>query len=276
MRMVATTVLVTLISGCPAGKEETPSAGGDKVLIRGSNTFGEELAPRLISAYKKDHPKAEFDVECKATVYGFGALLGGRCDIAAASRPPLKDELELATLRGVQMNDYQVGYFAVAIIVNSGNSVTGLTKEQVHGIFTGRIRNWKEVGGPEGAIALYIRDPISGVNLGFKELAMSNNPYAPEAKLLTDYAAIVKSVAADPNAIGYCGLDSAAVPGLKALPVGGVEPGSTTVHQGTYPYARPVQLHTAKGRESDITKEFIKFVQSDAGKEVILHTGFTP
>src|SRR5688572_10258852 len=154
-----------LLTGCPAGKQETPPVtSGDKIIIRGSNTFGEELAPRLIAAFKKDHPTAQFDVESKATVYGFAALLGGKSDIAAASRPPLKEELELAKIRGIEMNEYVVGSYSVAVIVNGGNPVANLTKDQVREIFTGTIKNWKDVGGPDAPINLFIRDPIAGTH----------------------------------------------------------------------------------------------------------------
>jgi len=269
--------LGVLLTGCPAGRQETPpQTAGDKVIIRGSNTFGEELAPRLIAAYKKDAPAAEFDVESKATVYGFAALLGGKADIAAASRPPLKEELELAKIRGIEMNEYTVGSYTVAVIVNAGNPVANLTKDQVREIFTGTIKNWKDVGGPDAPISMFIRDPIAGTHLGFKELALGNTAYSSEAKMFTDYAGIVKAVIGDANGIGYTSLDLAKQTGVKGVSVGGVEPSVTTVHAGNYPYSRVVKLHTGKGRESTATKAFIQFVQSERGKAIVAETGFTP
>lgn len=266
-----------LLTGCPAGKPETPPrTPGDKIIIRGSNTFGEELAPRLMAAFKKDNPPAEFDLESKATVYGFAALLGGKADIAAASRPPLKEELELAKIRGIEMNEYVVGSYSVAVVVNAGNPLTNLSKDQVRDIFTGAVRNWKEVGGPDAAITTYIRDPIAGTHLGFKELALGNTAYSTDAKMFTDYAGIVKAVAADANGIGYTSLDLAKQTGAKAVSIGGVEPSVTTVHEGNYPYSRVVKLHTGKDRESALTKSFLQFVQSERGKAIVAETGFTP
>lgn len=266
-----------LLTGCPAGKQETPPVtSGEKIIIRGSNTFGEELAPRLIAAYKQDHPTAAFDVESKATVYGFAALLGGKADIAAASRPPLKEELELAKIRGIEMNEYAVGSYSVAVIVNAGNPVVNLTKDQIREIFTGAIKNWKAVGGSDASINLFIRDPIAGTHLGFKELALGNTAYSTDARMFTDYAGIVKAVAADANGIGYTSLGLAHQTGVKAVSVGGVEPSVTTVHAGNYPYSRVVKLHTGKGRESAATKAFIQFVQSERGQAIVAETGFTP
>ena len=271
-------VLGTLFAGCPASKPEAPPAGTNstKVTIRGSNTFGEELAPRLISAFKKDNPAAEFDLETKATAYGFGALLGGKADIAAASRPPLKEELELAKMRGIEMNDYVVGSYTVAVIVNSGNAITNLTKDQVRDIFTGVVKNWKDVGGPDAPIGVYIRDPIAGTHFGFKELALGNTGYSIESKLFTDYGGIVRSVGADPGGIGFAGLDSAKDTGVKAVSIAGIEASASSVHKGDYPYSRVVKLHTAKGRESAQTKAFVQFIQSERGKAIVAQAGFTP
>jgi phosphate transport system substrate-binding protein len=276
-RSLLAVALGVLLTGCPAGKPEpTPTTPGDKVIIRGSNTFGEELAPRLIAAYKRDHPNTEFDLESKATVYGFAALLGGKADIAAASRPPLKEELELAKIRGIEMNEYVVGSYSVAVVVNAGNPVANLTKDQIRDIFIGTITNWQAVGGPDALIKLFIRDPIAGTHLGFKELALGNTAYSTDAKMFTDYGGIVKAVAADANGIGYTSLDLAKPPDVKAVSIGGVEPSVTTVHAGNYPYSRVVKLHTGKDRESALTRAFIQFVLSERGKAIVAETGFTP
>lgn len=272
-------VIGLLAAGCPANKPEVPQLpppSEGKVLIRGSNTFGEELAPKLIEAFKQEHPKAEFDLESKATVYGFAALLAGKCDIAAASRAPLNEELELAKMREIELNDYVVGSYSVAVVVHAANPVANLTKDQVREIFTGAIKNWQEVGGPDAPIKSFIRDPISGTHLGFKELALGNTAYASTAKMLADYAGIVRSVAAEPAGIGYTSLELANSAGVKSVSVGGIEPSVTTVHAGNYPYSRVVRLHTNKARESALAKAFLQFVLSEKGKAIVQQTGFTP
>src|SRR5215467_10411347 len=87
----------TFVFGC-SEKSQAPQSEGTttkgKIVVKGSNTIGEELAPRLIAEFKKDHPGASFELESKATGYGFAALMADQCSIAAASRPPIKDELE--------------------------------------------------------------------------------------------------------------------------------------------------------------------------------------
>src|SRR5215510_14721964 len=93
-------VLVTfLISGC-SEKSQAPQSGGTttkgKIVIKGSNTIGEELTPRLIAEFKKEHSAASIEMESKLTGYGLAALLADQCNVAAASRHPIKDELDLA------------------------------------------------------------------------------------------------------------------------------------------------------------------------------------
>jgi phosphate transport system substrate-binding protein len=271
--------LCVLLAGCPASNQvpaPEPGPATGKLMIRGSNTFGEELGPKLIAAFKKDHASAEFDTEYKGTAFGMGALTASKCDIAAASRPALKQEFELAEMRGMTLNDAVIGAYSVAVIVHGGNAITNLTKDQVHDIFTGKIQNWKDVGGPDAPIKLYIRDPVSGTYLGFKEVAMANDPYASTPGLLNSYEEIVAAIAKDPNGIGYCGLTEATSAGIKGVSIGGVEPTVVNVQKGNYPYARTLHFYTNKARESKATREFIDFVLSANGQKILTELGFVP
>jgi phosphate transport system substrate-binding protein len=273
-----------LLAGCPAGNQSTDSSGSvtsapanvDKLVIRGSNTIGEELAPRLIAEFKKDHPGITFELEPKATGYGMAALRAGQCDIAAASREAIPEELELAKTSGIEMKDYVLGAYSVGVVINANNPLTNLTKDQVHDIFTGKITNWKEVGGPDAAIQLYIRDPISGTHLGFKELAMKNEPYAAHPHVFPSYPAIVQAVADDANGIGYSGIEMATSSGAKLVTIEGVETSDASVNSGKYPYARTLRFYTNKTNESQATKDFIQFVLSKRGQEIMAQMGFTP
>jgi phosphate transport system substrate-binding protein len=269
------------MAGCPATKEEAPESsravGSEgKVIIRGSNTIGEELAPRLIAEYKKDHPKAEFDLETKGTAYGMGALMASRCDIAGASRFPSKEETELANMRGVILNDYVIGAYSVVVVVNAKNPLANLTQNQVEDIFTGAVQNWKDVGGAEGPIHLYVRDPISGTYLGFRELAMGNKPYAADPNLFMNYEGIVKAVAQDPDGIGYSSTESATNDGTKVLSISGVKPSVASVNKGEYHYARVLHLYTSKEKETPGIRDFIQFVESARGQQVLSEMGFVP
>ena len=251
-------------------------SAADKVVIRGSNTIGEELAPRLIKEYQKERADAEFDLEFKGTTYGLGALMVGRCDIAAASREASKNEVALAKDREIEFNSYVIGEYSVAVVVNSNNPVADLKPEQVRDIFTGAIQNWKDVGGPDAPIHLFIRDPISGTYLGFQELAMDRKPYALNLKPFTGYAEIAAAVAKDPHGIGYTSIELTTAAGVKGVAIGGVPPTATTANKGQYPYTRLLRLYTDKAKESPAALDFIKFVQSPAGQKVLDQMGFVP
>jgi phosphate transport system substrate-binding protein len=270
--------LLVLMTSCSGEKKNSePAATAEtKVIIKGSNTIGEELLPLLVADYKKEHPTVTFVVESKATGYGFWALLAGQCDIAGASRVAAADELAQAKARDIELNDHVIGAYAVALVVNASCPVQNLTREQVRDIFAGVVQNWQAVGGPDAPIHLYVRDPVSGTSLGFRELAMENHPYAAEAKLLTSYAAIVQGVAQDPNGIGYASLDLAKQTGVKPVAVGGVAPGAATVSQNQYPFSRVLHLYTNKAKEPALAREFIEFVQSPRGQGILAQTGFVP
>lgn len=248
----------------------------EKITIRGSNTFGEELAPKLIDEYKKDHPQTAFDTEFKGTSYGFGALMVDRCDIGAASRKVDTNESSLAKDRNIEFNSYAIGSYSVAVILNSANPLNALTRDEVRDIFTGKIQNWKNLGGPDEPIHLYIRDPVSGTYLGFQELAMENKPYAQHPKTLTSYAGIVQSVAQDPEGIGYASIEDGQKPGIKAISIGATAPTIAAVQKGEYPYARVLRLYTNKAKESPDAMDFIHFIQSDRGQKILTQMGFVP
>jgi len=174
------------------------------------------------------------------------------------------------------MKEYSLGAYCVAVVVNASNSITDLPKAKVRDIFTGTIQNWKDVGGPDAPIHLFVRDPVSGTYLGFRELALDNNPYANGLNTSTNYAGIAQAVAADPNAIGYTSFQLANKPGVKAVTIEGIAPVAASVKEGKYPFARTLHFYTNKDKESESTRQFIEFVQSPKGQAVVDEMGFVP
>jgi phosphate transport system substrate-binding protein len=268
LRSIPVMLLLVLASCTPKPPEV--------ITIRGSNTFGEELAPKLIAEYKKDHAATTFDTEFKGSSYGFGALMVGKSDIAAASREATTNEVGLAKDRSIEMNDYVIGSYSVAVIVNAGSPLTSLKPEQVRDVFTGKVQNWKEVGGPDAPVHLYIRDPISGTYLGFQELAMDKKDYAQHPKTFTTYEGIVEAVAKDPAGIGYASIEDGKKAGIKAISIGTSAPTLAAVQKGEYPYARMLRLYTDKAKESPVAMDFIQFIRSDRGQKILTDMGFVP
>ncbi|PWU11386.1 MAG: hypothetical protein C5B50_23415 [Verrucomicrobia bacterium] len=272
---------VLALASCSGGNDSatntaSSNSSSKKIVIRGSNTIGEELAPNLIADYKKDHPDMAFDTEYKGTAYGFGSLLGGACDIAGASKPIAKEQEEIAQERKVQVKEYVLGSYAVAVIVNPANTVANLTTNQVAALFTGTAQNWKDAGGADAPVHLYARDPISGTHIGFKELAMNNKAYGAGAQFLTSYQAIADAVAKDPGGVGYCGLDLVKRSDIKAVAIDGVAPGVETVNQQKYPYARVLRLYTNEKKEAAEVKKFVDFALSNRGQQIVAQMGYAP
>jgi phosphate transport system substrate-binding protein len=265
------------VPGCSEKKEQAPASASNKVVIKGSNTVGEELAPRLTAEYKKEHPEITFDLESKGTGTGFAGLMAGKCDMAAASRTAIKAEEEQLAARNMQLNDYLIGSYAIAVLVHADNPVSNLTTSQVRDIFTGVVRNWKDVGGADATIHLFIRDPVSGTYLGFKELGMQNEPYTTNnITALTNYAEIVKGVAADRDGIGYASIQLASTPGVKGLSIGSITPTTASVNDGVYPFARRLHFYTDKASEKKEARDFIDFVLSARGQQVAAEMGTVP
>jgi phosphate transport system substrate-binding protein len=253
------------------------AAAQDKIVIRGSNTIGEELAPRLIAEYKKNHQDVVFDLEFKGSAYGIGALMGGYCDIAASSKPVGKEQEEIAQLRNVQFKEYILGAYTVSVLVNAANPVSNLTSNQVQSLFTGKTQNWKEVGGPDAPVHLMLRDPVSGTYLGFKELAMGFQDYGDQnVQLFTNYLGIADAVAKDPDAIGYSGLDQLQHAGTKAVAIDGVAPSAETVNAKKYPYARTLRFYTDANKEPAQDVDFINFVLGTDGQKILTQMGYAP
>lgn len=248
-------------------------ASAQKITIKGSNTFGEELAPRLILDYQKIRPDVEIELSSEGSGAGIQALLDRACDLAASSRTMNEDEMRLARSRGIVLRNHTIGYYGVAVVVHPNNPVQNLTDTQVRDLFTGVLTNWKSVGGPDAPVTIFIRDPVSGTHLGFQELAMERRPYAASAQRLTSYRDIAQAVRSDPHAIGYVGMTLAAHDGVKAVSINGVRPDAPSVANNVYPYSRQLRFYTDKNVAPE-AKAFINFVRSTPGQTLLEQLGF--
>ncbi len=248
----------------------------DKLSIKGSNTFGEELGPQLISAFRAQNPEVDVAIESLGSASGIAGLLDGTCDLAATSRPLNEDEQRRAKSRGMAVKSSVIGFYAVTVVAHATNPVAHLSDRQVRDIFTGKITNWKKVGGPDRPIVTLIRDATGGTHLGFQELAMDNRPYAASARGFASYTALAHAIAADPGAIGYVGMNLVSHPGLRALSINGIPPNHLAVNEGLYPYVRTIWLHVPAKNATPLATRFIRFVRSKAGQAVVRSAGFVP
>ena len=248
----------------------------EKLSIRGSDTFGEELGPKLVAAFQEQQPDCAVEPESLGSVSGIAALLDETCDIAVSSRLFTDDEQRIARSRGIELQSTIAGYFGVAVVANAQNPVKNLSDREVLDIFTGRAANWQQVGGPDLPIEVCIRDEASGIHLGFRNLALERRSYAKGASPFPNYPALIEAVAAKPGAIGYVGMNLVASPGIHPVSVNGVLPRDVSVHEGIYPYVEPILLYSRVKTANPEVNRFVQFVTSKAGREIVAAAGFVP
>lgn len=252
----------------------TPLARAQQVVIKGSNTFGEKLAPTLIDAFKKSHAGWTIEMESSNSGDGIHALLDGTCDIAASSRALNEDEYRLIKARGLKLTTHAIAYYGIAVIVNADSRIKNLADHQVRDIFTGAITDWSAVGAAAAPITVHIAAHNAGTYLGFQELAMERKPYAKTATEHASYAEIASAVAADANAIGFVAMSSADAPGTRSISINNVAPNPVTLADNQYPYARLLRLFTVKGQDAPAALTFIRFMRSAKGQNLVEEAGF--
>lgn len=247
-----------------------------KLSIRGSDTFGEELGPKLIAAFREHSPDGAIELESLGSVSGIAALLDETCDIAVSSRLFNDDEQRLARSRGIELKSAIAGYYGVAVVVNAANPLKNLSDSAILNIFAGKTKNWQQVGGPDRPIEVLIRDASGGTHLGFRTLAMDKHPYAASARTFPNYTALAEAVVANPDAIGYVGMNLVSSPGLHPISINGILPRDVTVHEGIYPYVEPILFYTRAKSPNPAAERFIQFVRSKPGQDIVKSIGFVP
>ncbi len=252
-------LLVCALTGCGGNKEAVATDG---------STSMNKVIGALGEAFEND---TGITVTYNATGSGAGiqAVLEGRCDIGLSSRN-LKDEEKANGLEGTIL-----AYDGIAIIVNPNNPVSDLDVETIAKIYTGEIKNWKEVGGNDAEIVLIGREAGSGTRDGFESITDTEDKcqYRQE---LTSTGDVITTVASNPGAIGYASLASVKDT-VKALTVDGVAPSEETIKDGSYVVQRPFVLVTKKDAKlSESAQKFFDYITSSAANEIISGAGVVP
>lgn len=280
---ISLSLLCVSLASCTSRKAEgdgqAPTRQGQALTIKGSDTLV-LLAQRLAERYMDEHPETTIQVTGGGSGTGIAALINGTTAVATASRPMKDAEKELVQARrGKPAVETAVALDGIAVYVHESNPVDSLTLAQIRKIYEGEIRNWKEVGGPDGEITLYSRENNSGTYAYFKEEVLQDEDFAAFTQTLPGTAAVVNAVAKDPLAIGYGGI--AYSTGVKAIGVSVAEgqapvrPTLQTVTDGSYPISRKLFFYTA-GQPEGAAAGFIEFALSPEGQQIATSAGYYP
>ncbi|MCD4665982.1 MAG: phosphate ABC transporter substrate-binding protein [Bacteroidales bacterium] len=242
------------------------------IRIKGSDTM-RILTSRWAEEYMKYHPNISVYAEGRGSAMGIKDLINGKTDICAASRPLRPNEAhQLAKVHGKLGMGFLVAKDVLSVYINPENPVRDLSLKQLKDIFTGKITNWKEVGGKNEPILVLTRSPNSGTYLYFKEHVLEGDSYSTFAQTLQTTAAIVKAISENHDAIGYGGI--AYGPEVVHCKINGVAATEENVINDTYPIVRYLYLYTIDTPRRQ-TKDFIDWVLKD-GQKIVKKVGYIP
>lgn len=249
-----------------------PAFAGN-IDIKGSTTVL-PIAQKAAEAYMKGNPNAKITVSGGGSGNGIKAIIDGTTDIGNASRFIKDKEAQLAMEKGVYPVPFRVALDCIVPIVSPSNKVTNLTSDQLKDIYTGKITNWKEVGGDDKEIVVVSRDTSSGTFEAWKDMVMKDEKVVQSALTVPSSGAIVQTIAKTDTAIAYVGFGYLTKE-VKALSVNGISGSIETTLSGAYPISRPLFMFT-KGWPEGETLDFINFVISKKGQELVKEAGFIP
>ena len=283
--LFALTILLLAACTAPSAPTGGPGLAGHSIQNVGSDTIV-NLALAWAEAYQGEHPDTRIAVTGGGSGTGIAALINGTVDIANASRQIKKEEVDRAQANHIAPVEHTVARDAIAVIVHPSNPVERLTLEQISDIYTGKITNWKQVGGENRPIVLLSRESNSGTHVFFLEQVIrlgdpkSTALFAPDTLLLPSSEGITAEARQNPNAIGYDGLGYV-TPEVKVLAVGRkpegpfVLPSIESVNSNAYPIARDLYMYTA-GKPAGQIEKYLDWIASPAGQEIVAQLGFVP
>jgi phosphate transport system substrate-binding protein len=247
--------------------------------IKGSDTCL-PLSQKFAEVYGTKFAGSGISVVGGGSGVGIAALLSGTTDIAQSSRKMKIDEKLKIQETGKAVKEVVIANDALSVIVNPSNPVSKLTREQLEAIFTGKVTNWKQVGGQDLKIIVYSRETSSGTYEFFKENVLKKKNFASSALLMAATGAIVQSVSQTKGAIGYVGL-AYVEKDVKALLVSFdqgknfVEPNVENAKNKKYPITRPLFYYYLTSKDATF-KPLINFILSAEGQKIVLAEGFVP
>lgn len=270
---LAALLAILALTGC--GREAPPSHApaplSGRLLITGSTTM-QPLVQAIAERFRALHPAVAIEVQGGGSSRGIADPREGKADIGMAARVLHEKESDLVS--------HAIARDGVALIVHRSNPVQALSDEQVAAIFTGKLRDWREVGGTPGAIRVVSRPEGRGSIDLFTRYYKIDAAQIQAAAYIGDNAAMIADVATHPQTIAFMSASESARSAQKGEPIrlltiGGVAPSSLSIKTGQYPLTRPLMLVT-KGSPQGLANAFIKFALSPQNNDLTLAHGFVP
>jgi phosphate transport system substrate-binding protein len=255
-------------------------AHAGNITVKGSDTLV-ILAQKWAETYMGAHKDVKIQVTGGGTGVGFAALQNQTTDLCNASRKAKAAEIaNCLKAFGKRPTEYKVALDGLSVYVSADSPVKELTVAQVGDIFTGKIKNWKEVGGADAPIVLYSRENSSGTYEFFKENVLKGQDFAASAQTMPGTAAILQAVAKDKNGIGYGGAAYGA--GAKHLAIKkddsspALEPSEDNVVAGKYPIWRYLYVYVNPALDKGDIAAYLTWIRSDDGQKVVKDIGYFP
>ncbi len=266
-KIVALLCGAVMVSGLVVGCGSGGSSEGDtaKITISGSTSVGPTMEV-LAEAYQKNND-VKIEIQQVGSSAGIKNTVDGTSNLGMSSRD-LKDE------EAQSLDETQIAIDGIAVVTNTANKVKDLTTAQVKDIFTGKITNWKEVGGEDAPIVVISREEGSGTRDGFQDILGFESEELTKDATICDGSGNVKStVEGNENAIAYISFGYLGDT-LNDLKIDSVEANDDNVVAGKYPISRPFLVVNKKDAISDEAKGFVDFIMSEDGQNIIAEEGF--
>ena len=265
---------MTLIALAAAAFTSAPAMAEKNIVIDGSTTVGP--IAKAFADYYKEKTGIGATISESGSGNGVKSLINGACDIANMSRVMKDSEFKTCVEKGILPVAHVVAFDGLAVVVNPANKGGALTMSQLADIYTGKIRNWKELGGDDAEIVVISRDTNSGTYETFNELVLRKNPVVKGAEYVGSNGQAKTRVASTKNAIAYVGLGFAD-DSVKTLSVDGILPSPKTIVSGKYPIARPLFMFTNKyPKMGTPVYDFVTLHLSEEGREIVRDLGYVP
>lgn len=286
LKFVVTAIAITLVTGLFAGCGNSDSSNntsdnstGSTQSVSGSITVSgstalQPLAEKAIEGFNKKNPDASVNVQGGGSGTGLTQVSQGAVDIGN-SDIPAEEKLDASIAK--TLVDHKVCVIGFAVVTSKDVDVTDLTKTQIQDIFTGKVKNWKDVGGKDLAINVIHRTSGSGTRATFTKTVMDGTKEKDDIGTTQDSNGAVKTaMTKTPGSISYLALsylNDEVKKDIKELKIGGTEASKENITAGEYPFWSYEHMYT-KGEPTGVSKAFIEYITSDDNKELIEKLGY--